>query len=218
MKCADVARKFIIGINILFLITAIIVIILGANASSIDREQGQTPMMKAINLDIVGDLILFTGVASLVVSLFGLAATKFQWKKLLIFYLVMFLVISISLMALGDFLRKKTAENLRVSWNLITLEGNNNRIALMNVFGCCGFDRVTDSYQLANCPPVLENNPYTPACKTAVQTYINAGVVPIGQGAIVLGVFKFLALIIALILIFTSKEMQAEFYENPFHG
>lgn len=79
---------------------------------------------------------------------------------------------------------------MRISWELTTSQADANRQQFMALFTCCGFDRVTDSYQLNVCQTDLNKFPTTLACKAAMGQYMNENVYPVGSVCIGLGVVE----------------------------
>ena len=217
-KFKDYKRKSVVAINIILVIFGIIITAYGVSAQNAAQRYSNVALLTLLDLNLIGDLITFAGIITLVVSLAGFLGAYFKFRKALLFYIVAFWIISIALIAFGKYLSDKEAEDLRSSWETTTAIANDNRLQFMQVFACCGFDRNTDSYQLQSCHIDLNKYPNTLPCSAAMRTFLENEVYPVATSAIVLGVFELLAIVVTMGIIFTEKEMKEEFYENPFHG
>jgi len=217
-KAKDYKRKIVVGINLLLVIFGIIITAYGVTAQNVAQDYSDVALLALLDLNLIGDLVTFAGIATLVVSFAGFLGAYCKFRKALLFYITAFWVISIALIAFGNFMYGKEAEDLRLSWETSTAIANDNRLQFMQVFSCCGFDRNTDSYQLQNCHLDLNQYPNTLPCSAAMRTFLENEVYPVAAVAIVLGAFELIAIVVTMAIIFTQKELTAEFYENPFHG
>jgi hypothetical protein len=217
-KFKDYKRKTVVGLNFVLLMFGIIITAYGVSAQNAAQDYSNVALLAQLDLNLTGDLVTFAGIATLVVSFAGFLGAYCKFRKALLFYIVSFWIISIALIAFGNFMYGKEAEDLRLSWETSTAIANDNRLQFMQVFNCCGFDRNTDSYQLQNCHVDLNQYPNTLPCSAAMRTFLENEVHPVAAAAIVLGAFELIAIIATMAIIFTQKELQEEFYENPFHG
>ena len=217
-KRQDYKRKVVVGINLLLVIVGVIITAYGVTAQNAAQDYSDVALLALLDLNLIGDLVTFAGIATLVVAFAGFLGAYCKFRKALLFYITAFWVISIALMAFGGFMNGKKAEDLRPSWETSTAIANDNRLQFMQVFSCCGFDRNTDSYQLQTCHLDLNQYPTTLPCSAAMRTFLENEVYPAAVAAIVLGAFELIAICVTMLIIFTEKEMTAEFYENPFHG
>jgi hypothetical protein len=217
-KSTDYKRKSVVGINFVLVIFGIIITAYGASAQSAAESNANIALLTELDLNLIGSLVTFAGIATLVVSLAGFLGAYCKIRKALIFYILAFWFISIALIAFGDYLNNKEAEDLRASWETSTAVANANRLQFMERFSCCGFDRNTDSYQLQACFLDLNLFPNTLPCSSAMRTFLENEVYPVAVAAIVLGSFELVAILVTMGIICTEKSMKEEFYENPFHG
>jgi len=217
-KSTDYKRKSVVAINVILLIFGIIITAYGATAQKAAETYSNVALLTLLDLNLIGSLVTFAGIATLVVSFSGFLGAYCKFRKALLFYITTFWIISIALIAFGDYMKNKEAEDLRPSWEESTAVANDNRLQFMEVFNCCGFDRNTDSYQLQTCHIDLNQFPNTLPCSSAMRTFLENEVYPVAIAAIVLGVFELLAIVVTMGIIFTEKNMKEEFYENPFHG
>jgi len=217
-KTTDYKRKMVVGINFVLVIFGIIITAYGVSAQNEAQAYANVALLSLLDLNLIGDLVTFAGVATLVVSFAGFLGAYCKFRKALLFYITAFWIISIALIAFGDFMEGKTSEDLRPSWEQSTAVANYNRLQFMEVFNCCGFDRNTDSYQLQTCFLDLNVYPNTLPCSAAMTTFLENEVYPVAIAAMVLGSFELIAIVVTMGIIFTEKNMKEEFYENPFHG
>lgn len=206
------------AINFILVVFGVIITAYGASAQSTAQSNANIALLEALDLNLIGSLVTFAGIATLVVSLAGFLGAYCRIRKALLFYITAFWIISIALIAFGNFLNNKSPEDLRTSWDESTAQANANRLQFMERFNCCGFDRNTDSYQLQECFVDLNVFPNTLPCSTAMRAFLENEVYPVAIAAIVLGSFELIAIIATMAIIFTEKQMTEEFYENPFHG
>jgi len=217
-KSTDYKRRTVVGLNFVLVLFGIIITAYGVSAQNAAQEYANVALLQLLDLNLIGDLVTFAGVATLVVSMAGFVGAYCKLRKALLFYITAFWIISIALIAFGDFMENKQAEDLRASWEESTAAANTNRLQFMVVFNCCGFDRNTDSYQLQTCQIDLNMYPNTLPCSAAMSTFLENVVYPVATAAIVLGAFELVAIVVTMGIIFTEKTMKEEFYENPFHG
>jgi len=217
-KTTDYKRKSVVGINFVLVVFGIIITAYGVSAQNAAQAYANVALLTLLDLNLIGDLVTFAGIATLVVSFAGFLGAYCKFRKALLFYITAFWIISIALIAFGDFMENKQVEDLRPSWELSTAVANDNRLQFMEVFNCCGFDRNTDSYQLQTCHLDLNQYPNTLPCSAAMATFLENEVYPVAAAAIVLGAFELVAIVVTMGIIFTEKTMKEEFYENPFHG
>lgn len=217
-KARDYKRKSVVAINVVLVIFGIIITAYGVSAQNAAQKYSNVALLTLLDLNLIGDLVTFAGIATLVVSFAGFLGAYCKFRKALMFYITAFWIISIALIAFGNFMMNKEAEDLRASWETSTAIANDNRLQFMEVFNCCGFDRNTDSYQLQQCHVDLNQYPNTLPCSVAMRTFLENEVDPVAIAAIVLGAFELIAIVVTMGIIFTEKTMKDEFYENPFHG
>jgi len=217
-KSSDYKRKAVVGINFILVVFGIIITAYGVSAQNAAQDYSGVKLLALLDLNLTGDLITFAGIATLVVSMSGFVGAYWKKRKALLFYITAFWIISIALIAFGNFMYGKESEDLRLSWETSTAIANDNRLQFMQVFNCCGFDRNTDSYQLQNCHLDLNQFPNTLPCSAAMRTFLENEVYPVAAAAIVLGAFELIAIVVTMMIIFTEKNLKEEFYENPFHG
>lgn len=217
-KYKDYKRRAVVGINIILVMFGIIITAYGVSAQNAAQKYSNVALLTQLDLNLIGDLVTFAGIATLVVSFAGFLGAYCKFRKALLFYITAFWIISIALIAFGNYMFNKEAEDLRPSWETSTAIANDNRLQFMEVFSCCGFDRNTDSYQLQSCHLDLNTYPNTLPCSTAMRTFLENEVYPVATAAIALGAFELIAIMVTMGIIFTEKTMKEEFYENPFHG
>jgi len=217
-KSTDYKRRVVVGINFILVLFGVIITAYGASAQTTATKTQDVALLAQLDLNLIGSLVTFAGIATLVVALAGFVGAYCKVRKALLFYITSFWVISIALIAFGDYLNGKTAQDIYPSWQQSTAIANANRLQFMETFDCCGFDRNTDSYQLQDCFLDLNQYPNTMPCSAAMNAYLVTDVYPVAIAAIVLGSFELIAIVATMAIIFTQKDMQDEFYENPFHG
>jgi len=217
-KSTDYKRRAVVGINFILVTFGIIITVYGVTAQNAAKDYAGVALLTLLDLNLIGDLVTFAGIATLVVSVAGFVRAYCKFRKALLFYITAFWIISIALIAFGNFMYGKESEDLRLSWETSTAVANDNRLQFMQVFNCCGFDRNTDSYQLQTCHLDLNQFPNTLPCAAAMRTFLENEVYPVAAAAIVLGAFELVAIVVTMAIIFTEKTMKEEFYENPFHG
>jgi len=213
------ARRAVVGFNVLYVIFGFILVI--AASQYVDAEAEGTPLIKeAYNLYSARDIIVAVGISTIVVALFGFVGVFMKFKKALVFYVVSLFLLSMILIGSGIVMRAQKSEVIKTRWDDTTFASNVDREVFMKNFGCCGYYRVTDSYTLSRCHIDLNagNNYQTPSCESAVTTWLEKEVYPLGRGCMTIGFIELLSLGISMVLIFTSKGVMDEFYENPFHG
>jgi len=215
---SDYKRRTVVGINFTLALFGIIITAYGATAQNTANSYQNIALLQQLNLNLLGSLVTFSGVATLVVAFAGFIGAYFKIRKALFFYIVSFWIISIALIAFGNYLLKENAQELFNAWEESTATANTNRLQFMEAFTCCGFYRNTDSYQLQDCFLDLNQFPNTPPCESAMNNFLENYVNPVGIAAIVLGSIMLVAIIATMFIIFTEKHMKEEFYENPFHG
>jgi len=217
-KSTDYKRRVVVGINFVLVLFGIIITAYGASAQSTANKNQSVALLAQLDLNLIGSLVTFAGIATLVVAMAGFVGAYCKVRKALLFYITSFWIISIALIAFGDYLNNKTAQDIYPAWEESTAIANANRLQFMETFDCCGFDRNTDSYQLQDCFLDLNQYPNTLPCSAAMTAYLQNYVYPVAISAMVLGSLELVAIIATMAIIFTEKEMKDEFYENPFHG
>mmetsp|Transcript_13824 Transcript_13824/g.19696 ORF Transcript_13824/g.19696 Transcript_13824/m.19696 type:complete len:225 (-) Transcript_13824:142-816(-) len=218
-KLAKYARWLVIGSNVIFLILGIAIIAQSTETLSKSAEDNNIELLEELNINYLTQILVFAGIGTLFAALAGIVGAYFKNRKILILYLVAVFVLSIMQLTLGTILQNTDPEDIRSSWNQFTKKAVDGRQKLMDRFTCCGFDRVTDSYQLNACKIDLELYPQTLACKTAIQTYIDDSLSSLVTVSLFCGSYEIIAIIATLAIIFTSKEIKSDWMmDNAFHG
>jgi len=218
LTCTDIARYMVIGINVLFMFMGLGVFIAGAllTTKGVDAVDGgavgQTnTLLSQLNVQSVAIIIFSTGLAVLFISVFGFFGAWKQWRKCLIFYAAsLFLIICIQL-AMGAYLAELNTSTLDQQWYLSSPDARN---AVQIYFTCCGWKTADDSIPYPDCvlpPPVT-------SCQTKANDFIDSIYLPVALISICFGCIELVSLIGSCGLIFTSKEIKDEFYDDPFRG
>merc|ERR1740133_332978 len=209
-ECAESATWIVIGINCVFVILGIIIIASASSTLSQAETLSSMALINELDVSTIAQVITFSGIGTLIAF--------FKWRKVLLIYLILLFILCITQLSMSSILENKDAQDLYVSWSQPTKRRVIDREAVMTYFECCGFERVTDSYQLNPCHIDLEKYPKTQSCRDKINEYIQEDLKPLSTASTGVGIVEILAIIATLAIIFTSKEYKPDwFQEHEFH-
>jgi len=211
IKCEDVARTFVIGINVIFLLLGlaimIVAIVLSNKFTSIKTS---AKLLSDLDVQIIAIIIAVASALIFAISICGLAGAIKRWRKCLIFYAAMlFIVIAIQL-AMGIYLKTLNADTLQQKWENST---PNDRLDVQNYLDCCGWINNDDAVPYPGCSghtiPVS-------SCQQKTLDFIDDNIEPVAIASIVIAAIELLSLTATCALIFTRKDIKDEFYDDQF--
>jgi len=198
---ADVARTVVFGVNLIFLIVGIGVVIAAIILSSkFNQIEQSASLLNDLDVQLIAIIVALCGALIVAASTCGVLGAWKRWRKVLIFYSgTLFLVVLIQL-AMGIYLRTLTASALEQKWHQSTPD---ERQGVQNYLQCCGWNAIDDSIPYPDC---TDPNVPIQTCHDATVAFINRNLYPIAGVAIGIGVLEIITLVCACMLIFQGKE------------
>jgi len=195
-----VARGVVLGVNLIFLLLGIGVVVAAIILSSkFDQIKQSASLLNDLDVQLIAIIVALCGALILAASTCGILGAWKRWRKVLIFYSgTLFLVVLIQL-AMGIYLRTLSAAALETKWHESTPD---ERQGVQTYLQCCGWNSVSDSIPYPDC---TDTNVPVQTCHDATVAFINRNIYPIAGVAIGIGVLEIITLICACMLIFTGK-------------
>ena len=194
----------------------VFIVLVGVYWGKLSEIRAQADVLKQLNLDTIIQVVLFTSIATIVASIIGLVAALMKLKKLLVFYVILiFLVFAVQL-AMGILMLTLSPGTVYDSFHEDSVTGYERRQQYQEYMKCCGWDYTAEEFFPDRIACHSLHPQWTTACKQETQNFLDTWVTPIGIALVVVGVFSFIALIASLMVIFSSKSVKEDFFENPF--
>jgi len=195
-----VARAVVLGVNSIFLLIGIGVVVAAIILSSkFNQIEQSASLLNDLNVQLIAIIVALCGALILAASTCGVLGAWKRWRKVLIFYSgTLFLVVLIQL-AMGIYLRTLDASALEQKWHESTPD---DRQGVQDYLVCCGWNAIDDSIPYPDC---TDPNIPVQTCHDATVNFINANIYPIAGVAIGVGALEIITLVCACMLIFTQK-------------
>jgi len=207
--CEKFARGLVIGVNIIFFLLGLAIVITGAvlakDAQTIQNSASLTQaILNDLNVVVIALILVVCGGCIVLTSLCGVIGALKTWRKCLVFYAAtMFLLLCIQF-AMGFYLNSLQPSALEARWHSATPK---TRYDIQNFLQCCGWSSVTDTAPYPDC--IYDSfQPPAETCQVAAYAYINSHIKPIALTAIILAAFEFMSMFATCGLIYSSKDLK----------
>eukprot|EP01120_Amphizonella_sp_Union-15-10_P013433 TRINITY_DN6222_c0_g1_i1.p1 TRINITY_DN6222_c0_g1~~TRINITY_DN6222_c0_g1_i1.p1 ORF type:complete len:235 (+),score=25.59 TRINITY_DN6222_c0_g1_i1:31-735(+) len=181
-------KYFLFGINILFLLLGLLLIILGSVAIAFDVVSSLLQIPKfALAIIILGCAVIF-------IAIIGGCASYHQIRWLLIFYVIFLAIIiiaQISVAIAASAFSGQVRGLLEKGW--VKIKDPEVLISVERTFNCCGFYNYTDN-PAGNCSVAL------PGCYFAIEKYVKDKIDIVAISASIIGAFELIGLGMAIVL------------------
>jgi len=204
------ARYAVAGVNFLFLLFGIIILIIGILAySKTNALNSQANLMSQWNITVFAGVILACGVVTIITCLLGFVGAWFKIPNLLKMYTIIMICLFGVQMGMGIYLLQLNVNDIETTWQTNTADGLSNRIAYQNYLDCCGWSYWTDSIGSLGTPcpfsPPLPGDSQPEDCHDSTQDWLNKWIKPVGTASIVISCFEITTLVLTCFFMFQGK-------------
>jgi len=213
--CGQFSRQVVIGINALFLLLGIAMVIVGiVGYNQLQSSTNQAYVLQDFDLPNIMIVILCSGLGTVLTSLFGCLGAWKRWENVLKLYASIVTVVVCIQIAMGAYLLNLNIDSLQSTWATETVQGTQNRVSFQNYLGCCGWSNWYDSIgQLTTpCPylPTITNPALPTTCRQATLNFVHKYMGAIAAAAITIAVIELVSLFATCFVIFDGKRRGVE--------
>lgn len=223
-KCADwvaekLARNWILGVNVLFFLFAIILMIMAVGAiTQVAQVTENVVILQFFDLTLMAWCIFLMGLMTLITSVLGFYGA-YSWKvtPIKVYTFILFMVICLEL-GVGIYIFQLDVDSLESFWFTDTDVGYDRRESYQGYFDCCGWNTITDSYPYpgGGLGPECHDFGIALTCRQASVNWMDEYILPISTAIIIVPMIEFISLIGAFFIMATAGQ-QSNGRDFDFH-
>jgi len=215
--------RILVGTNIFFLISGIIVLACGIVAASSTQDfRENADIFRHTNINAGATTVLVCGAVTIFATFLGFLGIVKANIVVMKGYIVLLGVTICMQLAMGSFIVSRDIDSeLSEYWfGEIDQAAIQEKTAYQEYLGCCGWYSLRDSFGagMPLCDLSCYENPGScSSCLSATESWIDENVVPASVGSIIISCVEFLVIVAPCYLIMIMKKDKDDFFEDAYH-
>lgn len=212
-----IGRKMLIVSDVIFILCGVAILITAIiSHAEVKDMQDRTDLLSVMNIDTYLVVAIFVGAAAIIGALLGLISVLKRYKRLLVFSVIVMFIVFVVQIVMGSLLLSAKTSEVYDAFREDSAAGYARREAFQQDMQCCGWNYITEEFFPERVACIARHPTFTETCASALETFLDKWAQPAGIVLIVFSILAFIALVASMLVVFSSRTVKEDFFENPF--